>query len=73
MGTIPSKCMDVNSVGSFCDCVSDAESVDAAVGGFCNRAKTESGKNITGDDLAELKKAVNDVTDRESDCGCECC
>jgi len=67
MGTIPSKCMDVNSVGSFCDCVSDAKSVDAAVGAFCNRSKTERGKNITGEDLAELKKAVMDM---ESDCSC---
>jgi hypothetical protein len=70
MGTIPSKCMDVNAVGSFCNCVSDAEDVDAAVGAFCERAKTESGKNLTGKDLAELKKAVSDM---ESDCGCGCC
>jgi hypothetical protein len=61
METIPSKCMDVNMVGSFCDCISGAESVDAAFGAFCNRAKTESGKNITGNDLAELKMAVMDM------------
>jgi hypothetical protein len=65
METIPSKCMDVNMVGSFCDCISGAESVDAALGAFCTRSKTESGRNITGDDLAELKKAVMDM---ESEC-----
>lgn len=67
METISSKCMDINMVGSFCDCISDAESVDAAFGAFCNRSKTESGKNMTGEDLAELKMAVMDM---ESECCC---
>lgn len=67
MEAIPSKCMDVKGVGSFCDCIADGEPVDAAVGAFCSRAKTESGKNLTGEDLAELKQAVMDM---ESECCC---
>jgi hypothetical protein len=66
METIPVKCMDFNSVGSFCDCIESAECVDVAARDFCMRAKTDKGRNITGDNLAELKKAL-----AETDCkGC---
>jgi hypothetical protein len=66
METIPVKCMDINTVGSFCDCVESAECADEAARAFCTQAKTDYGKNVTGDDLAELKKAL-----WETDCkGC---
>jgi hypothetical protein len=66
METIPGKCMNDNSVTSFCDCIADEECADVAAKDFCERAKTDNGKNVTGDDLAELKKAL-----QETDCeGC---
>ncbi len=64
METIPDKCMDVNVVSSFCDCITGAESVDVAARGFCTRVKSGGDKNITGDDLAELKKALMDLESR---------
>ncbi len=66
METIPVKCMDINTVGSFCDCIDNSECADEAARAFCTQAKTDYGKNVTGDDLAELKKALT-----ETDCkGC---
>ncbi len=65
MGALPQKCMDIDSVVPFCDCIAGEESVDAAAQAFCNRAKTD--KNITNDDLAELKIAL-----MEDDVCCEC-
>jgi hypothetical protein len=67
METLPEKCMDINTVGSFCDCIAGEEAVDAAVQAFCNRAKTD--KNITGEDPAELKMALMDL---EGDACCDC-
>lgn len=61
METTPDKCMAVNIVSSFCECIADAEAVDVAARGFCARVKSDIGKNITGDDLAELKKALMDL------------
>jgi len=61
MKTMPDKCKDVNAVGSFCNCIADADTVDAAAKNFCARAKNGSGKNATGEDLAELKKALMDL------------
>jgi hypothetical protein len=58
MEPIPVNCMDINSVGSFCDCIDNTECADEAARDFCTRAKSESGKNVTGYDLAELKKAL---------------
>ncbi len=65
METLPQKCVDINTVGSFCDCIADVEPVDVAARAFCDRAKTD--KNITGDELAELKIALMDLED-ESCC-----
>ena len=66
METIPEKCMNDNTVSSFCDCIADEECVDEAARDFCNRAKTSNYANVTGDDLGELKKALS-----ETDCkGC---
>jgi len=62
MGTLPLKCANINTVASFCDCIAAAEPVDAAARGFCDHAK--AGRNITGDDLAELKKALMDLEPR---------
>jgi hypothetical protein len=67
MKTLPDKCVDINSVGSFCGCIAGVESVDPAAEAFCNRAKTD--KNITGDNLAELKMALMDLEDEAC---CEC-
>jgi hypothetical protein len=67
MKTFPQKCADINSVGSFCDCIAGEEAVDPAAQAFCNRSKTD--KNITGYDLAELKMALMDLEDEEC---CDC-
>jgi len=65
------KCMDINAVASFCDCITGEEPVDPAAEAFCNRAKTD--KNITGEDLAGLKMALTDLEDEAScDCCCDC-
>jgi hypothetical protein len=61
------KCVNINTVSSFCDCIAGDVSVDPAAQAFCNRAKTDT--NITGDDLAELKKALMDL---EDDACCDC-
>ena len=66
MKTLP-KCVDNNTVGSFCDCIADDETVDPAAEGFCNRAITD--KKITGEELAELKMALIDL---EDDACCDC-
>ena len=63
------KCVDINTVGSFCDCISGEEPVDPAAQAFCNRAKTD--KNITGEDLAELKMALKDLEEDDA-CCCDC-
>jgi len=67
MKTLSNKCADINMVGSFCGCIAGEESVDPAAQAFCNRAKTD--KNVTGEDLAELKKALVDLEDDDC-CGC---
>ncbi len=56
METLPRKCADIDTVSSFCDCLAGEETADPAAESFCDRAKTD--KNITGDDLAELKIAL---------------
>ncbi len=61
MQTMPLKCKDVNTVGAFCDCIADAEPVDAAARAFCRRAGSNSDAGVTGDDLTELKKALMDL------------
>jgi hypothetical protein len=61
MKTMPLKCKDINAVGSFCDCIDDAESADKAARVFCQRARTGSDRYVTGDDLTELKKALLDL------------
>ena len=67
METLPQKCVNINTVGSFCDCVADEEPMDSAAQSFCNRAKTD--KNITDEDLADLKMALTILEDEEC-CGC---
>ena len=67
MDTLSKKCMDNNTVGSFCGCIAGEELVDPAAEEFCDRAKTD--KHVTNEDLAELKMAL---TDLEDDACCEC-
>lgn len=72
MRPIPEKCNDTNAVQSFCDCISGAESVDVAAEAFCKRAGDSSG-HATGDELVELKKALQDLEETDADeCCCEC-
>jgi hypothetical protein len=68
METLPQKCVDINTVGSFCNCIAGDEPVDPAAEAFCNRAKTD--KNITGEDLTELKMALLDMEEDEACCEC---
>ena len=65
MGIRSQKCMDIDTVGSFCDCIAVDETADPAAQAFCNRAKTD--KNITEEDLAELKLSL-----MEEDACCDC-
>jgi hypothetical protein len=67
MDTLSQKCGNINTVSSFCDCIAGEETVDPAAQAFCNRAKTD--KNITGDDLSNLKIALMDL---EDDVCCDC-
>ncbi len=59
MDILPRKCADINTVGSFCECITAEGPVDPAAVAFCERAKTD--KKITGDELSELKKALRDM------------
>jgi len=61
MKRIADTCKDINTVGSFCDCIADAASVDVAARGFCRQAAAGSVTGVTGEDLAELKKALQDL------------
>jgi hypothetical protein len=61
MKTMPVKCKEVNAVGAFCDCIAGADTVDVAAQNFCTRARAGSEKIATGEDLAELKKALMDL------------
>ncbi len=63
MKTMPVKCKDINTVRGFCDCIADDDAVDVAAKAFCQRANTSSDHYVTGDDLAELKKALMDLED----------
>ena len=68
MEVFPEKCVSVNTVSSFCDCIAGDEHIDPAAQAFCSRAKTD--KNITGEDLAELKMALMDLEEEETCCDC---
>jgi|WetSurSiteA1Bulk_404760.scaffolds.fasta_scaffold647437_2 hypothetical protein len=61
MKRIPDTCNAINTAGSFCDCISDAESVDVAARGFCRQAAAGGATGVTGKDLMELKKALKDL------------
>jgi len=60
MENIPAKCENINEAGSFCDCIAVSDYVDPAVEAFCDRVHARD-TSVTGDDLAELKKAVKDM------------
>jgi len=55
------NCKDINTVGTFCSCIDDVESVDVAARGFCRQAAAGSVTGVSGDDLTELKKALKDL------------
>ncbi len=67
MKTLPKKCEEIESVSSFCDCMAVEDPSNSAAQAFCNRAKTD--KNITGEDLTELKMSL---MDEEDGACCEC-
>jgi len=60
------KCMNDDTVDSFCGCIAGDMAADPAAKAFCNRAKTD--KNITSTDLFDLKSAILDP----EGC-CDCC
>jgi hypothetical protein len=60
--------MNIDTVGSFCDCLAGDADADPAAQAFCNRARTD--KNITVEDLADLKSVL---LDPESQGCCDCC
>jgi hypothetical protein len=66
MRPLPKKCEASNTVTSFCDCISEEKDVDAAAEGFCKRAAENPGK-VTGDELVELKHALNDLEEFDAD------
>ena len=61
MKTMPLKCKDVNAVGAFCDCIAGVDSVDVAAKAFCKHTASGGREHTTGEDLAELKKALMDL------------
>lgn len=61
MEPIPANCKDFNSVGTFCACINNAECVDEAAQALCTRAIDDYGKNVTDNDLAELKQALSET------------
>jgi hypothetical protein len=63
MKNIPDTCKDINAVGLFCRCITDAAAADAAARGFCRQAAAGSATGASGDDLVELKKALQDMED----------
>lgn len=63
MRTMPHKCRDINAAGSFCDCIANAESVDPAALAFCRQPLMEGNTKTSGEGLAELKKALQDLDD----------
>ncbi len=63
MRTMPEKCRDVNAARAFCDCVADEDQVDEAAQMFCQRLATGGDPYVSGDDLAELKRALMDMED----------
>ncbi len=60
-----SKCMDINTVNSFCECIGSEEKFDPATADFCTWANNDP--KVTDEDLAELKMALE-----ENDC-CDGC
>jgi hypothetical protein len=67
MDTHSQKCMDIDTVDSFCDCIAGDETADPSAQAFCNLAKTD--KNISGESLTEQKMALMDM---EEDACCAC-
>ncbi len=63
MRTMPTHCRDINAVGAFCDCIADEDTVDEAINVFCQRVAAREDPSITGDTLAELKRALMDLED----------
>jgi hypothetical protein len=61
MKTMPLKCKDLKAVDAFCDCIAGADNVDVAAKAFCKPTVPGKRERATGEDLAELKKALMDL------------
>jgi len=68
MKTISEKCVDLDSVDSFCDCIAGEEPLDSPAHSFCGWAKNNKG--VTAEDLAELKIALMDREEDDACCDC---
>jgi hypothetical protein len=66
--TLSYKCLNIDTVGSFCDCIAGDADAAPAARSFCGRAKTDA--NVTREDLVDLKSALLDVDGEEC---CDCC
>ena len=67
MDKLSSKCMNIDAVSSFCDCISEAGLIAPEAQVFCSKAKTDP--KTTSEDLVELKMAL---LDSEEDACCDC-
>lgn len=67
MDKLSSKCIDIDTVGSFCDCISEAGLIAPEAQVFCSKAKTDP--KVTSEDLVELKMAL---LNSEEDACCDC-
>ncbi len=67
MNTLSSKCMGIDTVDSFCNCISEAGLIAPEAQVFCSKAKTDP--KVTSEDLVELKMALLDL---EEDSCCDC-
>jgi hypothetical protein len=67
MDTLSKKCMDMDKIGPFCDCISQAGIIAPDAQVFCSKAKTDP--TVTNEDLVELKMAL---LDQAEDACCDC-
>ncbi len=63
MRTMPVRCKDINAVRAFCDCIAGEDAIDEAINVFCRRVAAREDPSITGETLADLKRALMDLED----------
>jgi hypothetical protein len=67
MDTLSRKCMDRDTISSFCDCIGREEPVNTTAQSFCTRAKADP--TVSEKDLIALKMAL---LDQAEDSCCDC-